>query len=217
MATNKRFFIRTAVRLGLVIIIALLTLPFSGCSKIENLSNSGSFISVEDITGKDLDAKASHTAFSDVITTGSVYNDNGIITLRASTLDQSATPTDYQDVIIDQIDIEYSRADGRNVQGQDIPYSFSQQMSVKLTVGKLVPVDFVLVTHNAKLEMPLVELTNYGAEHILKLEAKVTVHAKDVAGNRVAPAVANLSVWCANFADPKPVTTKSTNSGGDTN
>lgn len=204
MATNKKLIISTAVRLGIIIIIALLTLPFSGCSKIENLSNSGSFISIEDITGKDLDSKSSHTAFSDVLLKGGVINDSGIVTVRESLLDQTATTwTDYQDVIVDQIDVEYTRADGKNVEGVDVPYKFSQRTSIKLIKGKLVQIDFILVTHNAKLEPPLVGLVNYGQEHILKLEAKVTVHGKDVAGNRVAPAVAYISVWCANFADPE--------------
>lgn len=181
-----------------------LLLFFPGCNAIENLSNSGSKLIVNLITGSDIEGEAgSTTAFSDVLTSsGSIFNDTGTVTLSAVLLDPNqAVGTAYQDVIVDQIDVEYTRSDGLSVEGKDVPYAFSQKIAARVAIGETVEVGFVLVQHNAKLEPPLVELVNLGQEHILKLEARITVHAKDVAGNRLEAAVGSISVWCANFGD----------------
>jgi len=201
MKINKR----DMIRISILFITILLIIPFSGCNKIENLSDSGSKLIIMDITGLNLESKASHTAFSDVLLKGSVVNDVGTVVLNAKLLDPTATTsTYYQSITVDQIDVEYFRTDGLNTQGLDVPYSFTQKFATTVPVGSdSVSLDFILVNHNAKLEQPLINLVNGGAEHILKLDAKITVHGKDGAGNRVSPVVGYISVWCANFADPE--------------
>jgi hypothetical protein len=180
---------------------------FTGCNKLENVTNSSSKLIVDLITGRDLlGNEESTTVFSDVITSsGSVFNDVGTATLSAVVLNPTqASGTFYQDIIVDQIDIEYSRTDrtdGSNIEGVDVPFSFSQKVNARILVGASIELGFVLVQHVAKRESPLVELILSGQEHVLKLEAKITFHGKDVAGNRVEPAVGYISVWCANFAD----------------
>lgn len=197
--------IKTFLKITPVLVLAgYLLLLFPGCNAIENLSNSGSKLIVNLITGSDIEGESgSTTAFSDVITSsGSIFNDTGTVTLSAVLLDPAlAVGTAYQDVIVDQIDIVYSRADGLSVEGKDVPYAFSQKITARVTIGETVEVGFVLVQHNAKLESPLVELVNLGQDHILKLEAQVTIHSKDVAGNRLEPAMGSISVWFANFGD----------------
>lgn len=195
----------------LVIIPCVLFLvAISGCNSIENLTNSSSKLIIESITGTDLTGNAgSSIAFCDVIqSNGSIINDNGTVTMRAVTLDPLATSTTYyQDVIVDQIDIEYSRAEGLNVEGRDVPYRFSQRVTGRVEIGGSMELGFVLIQHTAKLESPLVDLVNGTQEHVLKLEARITIHSRDVAGNRLEPAVGYISVWCSNFSD-------STGSGG---
>lgn len=194
-------------KISILSVIVLIIAGASGCSKIENLSNSGSQLVIVDVTAKDLTTTTSHTCFSDVIKVDpvtlntSVYNDNGVATLTAQLLDPDVTAisTYYQDVVVDQIDVSFSRADGLNVPGKDVPYSFSQKVSVRIPIQKSILIDFVLVSHNAKAESPLVELLYSGT--ILKLEAKITIYGKDVAGNRVQPVVGYISVWCGDFAD----------------
>ncbi len=154
--------------------------------------------------GEDLEGALSTTAFSDVLTdAGSIVNDSGVATLTAALLDPSieaANTTYYQNIAVDQIDVEYSRTDGQNVEGVDIPYSFSQNVgSVLIEIGAQVEIPFILVNHNAKIEPPLIGLINTGQAKILKLEAKITIHGKDLAGNRVQPVVGYISVWCANY------------------
>ena len=68
-------------------------------------------------------------------------------------------------------------------------------------IQETITLHFVLVQHLAKLESPLVELVGLGQEKVLKLEAKITIHGKDVGGHRIAPAVGAVSVWISNFGD----------------
>lgn len=190
-----------------VVIISLLTIVIfliPGCNKAENITNSATKLIVETITGTDLAGNEGSTiVFSDVITTsGSVFNDTAVAALRAELLDPLQTSTTYyQEVIVDQIDISYSRTDGLNIEGRDVPYNFSQKVYVRVGIGVTAEVGFVIITHNAKAESPLVELINLGQEGILKLEALITFHSKDLAGNRLEPVIGSVSIWCGNFAD----------------
>ena len=187
-----------------VVLFVFMLTGFSGCNKIEELSQSGSKLIIDLITGTDSRGEPETTTiFSDVFTNGTVVDDVATVTLSAVVLDPDVpVGTFYQDIMVDQIDIEYSRADGLNEQGKDIPYSFSQKITARVQPGGLkIELNFVLIPHIAKMESPLVELVNLGQEHVLKLEAKVTIHGKDIAGHRVEPAVGYVSVWCANFVD----------------
>ena len=192
-------------RITFIIAFLVVVLFFSGCNAVENSSTSGSRLILNSILGQDLEGSPSSTAFSDVLIEGSVVNDTGILYLSAELLDPiNEDPTYYQDIIVDQVDVEYSRTDGQNVQGVDVPYSFSQNVGgtlISLLASGPTEVPFILVNHNAKLEPPLVGLINIGQAKILKLEAKVTVHGKDLAGHRVEPVVGTISVWCANYGD----------------
>jgi len=180
-----------------------------GCNSIENVTNSSTKIIVDSITGTDLTGETgATTVFSDVLyvdpDTGAttVFSDNAEAVISARLLDpQQASGTYYQDVIIDQVDIQYSRTDGLSVEGKDVPYGFSQKVNIKVIAGSSSTLGFVILQHNAKLESPLVELIHIGQEQILKLEAKITFHGKDLAGNRVESVVGHISVWCSNFSN----------------
>ncbi|MCP4149934.1 MAG: hypothetical protein GY757_19465 [bacterium] len=189
----------------IIILFISIVAGISGCNAVENLSNSSTKLILVSITGADLDGGTdSVVAFSDVITTtGTIYNDNGTVTLTAALINPlSIDNTYYNDVMIDQIDVSYTRTDRSTVvEGVDVPYGFSQQATTLLQIGETLALPFLLIQNNAKSERPLIELQTMGGDHILKLEAQVTVHAKDLGGNRLEPAKATLSVWCANFYD----------------
>ncbi|MDQ1353707.1 MAG: hypothetical protein QG657_4014 [Acidobacteriota bacterium] len=190
--------------IGLIASLTSLTVIMTGCNKIENLSDSGTRLIIDLITGRDLNGEdGSTTVFSDVETLGSIFNDNAAATLRAELINPgSLVNTHYQDVIVDQIDISYTRSDRPNgVEGKDVPYGFSQKVNFLVEVENSTEYGFVLIQQTAKLESPLVELIYGGAEKVLKLEANITFYGKDLAGRRVAPVKGSISVWCANFAD----------------
>jgi hypothetical protein len=145
----------------------------------------------------------STTVFSDVINNGSIINDNGVAEIKAMPLDPLLEfTTQYMDVMVDQIDVEFRRTDGRNVEGVDVPYRFTQPMNMLVTTLATVKIPFVLIRHVAKMEAPLLALREVPSrEFVLQLVAVVTIHGKDLGGNRVAPVTGYISVWCANFAD----------------
>lgn len=190
-----------------IAIISILTIGLmSGCTKTENATQGASKLIVVSITGSTLTgAIDSNVVYSDVITsTGSYFDDNLLAVVTAEPINpfqETVNYTWYQDVIVDQIDVEFSRSDGMNREGIDVPFSFSQKVYERVVLGAASEINFVIVTHNAKTESPLIELIPGGQEHILKLEAKITFYSKDLAGNRLEPVVTNISVWCANFND----------------
>lgn len=196
----------------LIIILAVFTLlHFNGCNKLENLTNSGSKLILWSLHGLDEDDQPTSIVLSDVLVQTdegtTVLNDNAEASFTAVLLDPSKSgasdTTFYQNVIVDQVDVEFSRTDGLNVEGKDVPYSFSQKVASGVTTNATAPtsVAFILIQHNAKSESPLVELVNLGQEHVLKLEAKCTFYSRDQAGYRLEPVVGYISVWCANYGN----------------
>jgi hypothetical protein len=191
--------------LGIIGLLVFVIGFSGGCNKYENQSNSSLRLVVASITGSDLGGNdGSTTVFSDVLTSsGGIINDNATASLRAELLDPFHTGgTQYQDVIVDQIDVSYSRTDGLSVEGRDVPYSFSQKVNAVILSGGELDLPFVVVQHNAKGESPLVELGPYpNQEHVLKMEAHITFHSIDTGGYRLAPVNGTISIWFGNFAD----------------
>jgi len=186
-------------------------LVMTACNAVENESTSGSMLEIVSLTGKDLEGKdGSTTVFSDVLTNGSIINDNGVASLRATPLDPLMPEneiTPYMDVMVDQIEVEFRRTDGRNVEGVDVPYRFTQPVSMLVSFSQETEIPFVLIRHVAKLEAPLLALREVPSrEFILQLVAVVTIHGKDLGGHRVSPVTGYISVWCGNFADPETTT-----------
>jgi len=193
----------------LVLIIAALFL--ASCVAKENDSTSGSFLVINSLTGNDLEGlPGSTTVFSDVETAGGIINDNGVAAVTTLTYDPMEDSVDhditfYNNVVVDQIDVEFRRTDGRNVEGVDVPYRFTQPVNMMVAVDTTEEIPFVVIRHVAKLEAPLLALREiFTQAHILQLVAKVTLHGRDVGGHRVAPVSGYMSVWCANFADAEP-------------
>ena len=194
--------------LGLIIAVLLL----GSCTAVEDDSTSGSRLQIMSLTGNDIEGKAgSTTVFSDVITNNSIFDDPGVAEIEALPLDpslQTATVSPYMDVLVDQIDVEFRRTDGRNIEGVDVPVRFTQPVSMLVPILKSSEIPFVLVRHVAKLEAPLFQLRAIPSQEVvLQLVAVVTIHGKDGAGNRVAPVTGYISVWCADFADTEETTT----------
>lgn len=189
----------------MIIFLTVILLNFPACNKLENLTESSSALIVILISGSDLEGNSgSTTIFSDVIlSNGSIENDTANATITAMILDPTqTTSTFYQDIIVDQIDVEYTRSDiPDSQQGVDVPFSFSQKVYARVTIGETLELPFILVPHTAKLESPLVELMYISQEKILKMEARCTFHGKDGGEHRIAPVVGTVSVWFSNFAD----------------
>ena len=187
-----------------LVVLMILLVAMMGCNALEKGTLSATRLVIKNITGNDVAGKAgSSIIFSDVLSgTGSIANDNATIDVTAALLDGTTEKTTfYPNVVIDQVDIKYSRTDGRNVEGKDVPYGFSQPVSIYVEVGATVQFSVVVLSPNAKQESPLLELRDLGQEKILQLNANLTIYAKDMAGKRLEPVSRTVTIFCCNFAD----------------
>lgn len=191
---------RLMIKTGIIVLILGF---FVSCNIFENNTSSSARLLILSITGEDLEGQSgSTTVFSDVLEGGGIFNDTATAELQAVPMDPYDTSDSYyRNVVVDQIDIRYTRSDGMNREGLDVPFAFTQTQNQMIALRDSINLPFVLIQHNAKMESPLIELVGYGQEKILKLEVHVTFYSKDLAGKRLAPVTGKISVWCSNFAD----------------
>jgi hypothetical protein len=142
--------------------------------------------------------------FSDVCTGAncSVFNDNGIVTMRAFPKDRTQLDTEnigINTIVFERYRVTYVRADGRNVPGVDVPYPFDGVANFSVAVdGAAVERGFVVVRHQAKLESPLRELVL--AADLISTLARIDFYGHDGAGHAVT-ATAYLSITFGDFGD----------------
>lgn len=138
---------------------------------------------------------------SDVVTVvggqNFVFNDPGQAVLQLAMKDQVGTqPSTANFITLTQYRVEYSRTDGRNIQGVDVPYAFDG--AVTATVAGSSTVGFMLVRHSAKMEAPLQTLASGAAP--LTVIAKVTFYGADQTGRGVSVS-GNMEITFWNFGD----------------
>jgi len=193
--------------LSLAIILPLLLL-LGACNKVENHSRSASMLIVEDISGQDAAGNKASFLQSDVLkvdaTTGTstVVSDSAAVTFRVQMLDPTPVlgTSAYNDVMLDRYTVSFTRTDGRNTPGVDVPYPFEGALSTLVSVGSASTVSLVVVREVAKLEPPLSRLVDSGAEVVLQTSAKIVFYGHDLANNQVT-ATGYLSVFFANYAE----------------
>ncbi|HUU38979.1 MAG TPA: hypothetical protein VMW46_12350 [Candidatus Desulfaltia sp.] len=184
-----------------VIISAFLVL--NSCNPVEDDSRSASWLIIDNILGTDADGTSANFLQSDVLlSTGSVRSDSATATLRAETLDSDPLlgTSQYNDIVVTRYLVSFTRTDGRNVPGQDVPYPFEGSMSTVVKAGSTASFSLVLVREVAKLETPLIELGDLGAEMVLACTAKVEFYGHDMV-NRTVKATGYLTVYFANYVD----------------
>jgi hypothetical protein len=112
--------------------------------------------------------------------------------------DNPLAPTANQYITVDRYHVRYFRADGRNVQGVDVPYEFDGAFT--MTVGNAPSTTgFTVVRHDAKREAPLGALQSSGV--IITMIAEITFYGHDQTGHEVV-ATSRASIDFGNFADP---------------
>jgi hypothetical protein len=151
------------------------------------------------------------TLFSDVITNittpapcapdnpcPTVFNDVGSAQLSIALKDTTVTPTSNNNVTIYRYRVEYTRADGRNTPGVDVPFPFDGAVTGTVTPGGTLTLGFELVRHAAKQESPLVQLiSNPG---IITTVTRITFYGRDQVGNDVT-VTGTLTIDFGNFGD----------------
>ena len=191
---------KKALRIA-VILLAFLVLY--SCNPVEDDSQSSCMLIVENLLGTDADGTSSNFLQSDVVlNTGSIRADTAKATLRVETLDPDPLlgESTYNDITVTRYLVTYSRTDGKSVPGTDVPYPFEGSLSTVVRAGSTSTVSFVIVREVAKMEPPLIELVDLGAEQVLACTAKVEFYGHDQA-NRTVKATGYLTIYFANYAD----------------
>jgi hypothetical protein len=184
-----------------VILSAFLALV--SCNPVEDDSESASMLVVDNLLGKDAAGKNSNFLQSDVLlSNGSIVADVATATLRAVTLDPDPLlgTSPYNDIVITRYLVSYTRTDGRNVPGADVPYPFEGSLSTVVKAGSTSTISFVIVREVAKMEPPLDRLVDIGAEQVLTCTAKVEFYGHDNV-NKTVKATGYLTIYFANYAD----------------
>jgi hypothetical protein len=132
-----------------------------------------------------------------------VFGDVGQVVLRMSLKDISvgataAVPTTNNEVTITRYHVSYRRADGRNIQGVDVPYGFDGAMAGTVPATGTLTLGFTLVRNTAKQESPLVQLIS--SPNIISAIADVTFYGHDQVGNQIS-AAGSIDVAFGNFGD----------------
>ena len=132
-----------------------------------------------------------------------IFGDSGLVTFRLGMKDAGATspttPTTNNLITVTSYRVTYTRTDGRNTPGVDVPHSFEGAFTV--TVGpEAVDAAFTLVRNAAKSEPPLLALRGGGGLNTIGTIAQVTFYGHDQTGHAVS-ATGSISVEFADWAD----------------
>jgi hypothetical protein len=187
--------VKIAVALA-VSVAALMTL--TSCSDAIRTGQSPSYLILQSLTGG---PNNSGTVQSDVVSdTGSVVQDNGTATIQVALKDPVASvPTAVNSITIYQYHVEYTRTDGHNVPGVDVPFAFDSGVTQTIAGGGSGSVPFTLVQIQAKLEAPLAALAGHRGQQVISTIAQVTFYGHDQNGRDVTVS-GNIEVDFADWA-----------------
>jgi hypothetical protein len=188
--------------------LAALVLLAWACNPVENESKSPTMIIVEAIRGTDATGTEADYLQSDVIRVDAttqattIFADAAVAILRAATLEIKPVMgvSQWSDIMLTRYVVSYSRVDGNNRPGVDVPYPFEGSMSILLKISVSTEVGFIVVRETAKAEPPLVNLVANRAEGVIQCKAQIDFYGQDMTGKKVK-ATGYLTVFFANYAD----------------
>jgi len=181
-----------------IISVLVLALVLFSCNPVERGTNSGSFLIIESIIGKDTQGNDSTVVFSDIVTNGVVYSDFVNLTVRAATLDPNPVMgiSQYSDIMITNYIVTYIRSDGATGEGTDVPYHFEGTMSTLVPVGSSVSIPLLIVRDIAKTQPPLSTL----GTGVLECTARIELIGHDLR-NRQVRQTGQITVRFADYID----------------
>jgi hypothetical protein len=201
--------------LKILVIVPAIFLLFS-CNPIEDDSRSSSFLLVIRIQGTDIEENEVDFLQSDVLVTNpdtastTVAADTAVATVMAQLLDPAPYLGNslYNDIVITHYVVTYTRSDGKNQEGIDVPYSFDGALNAQVQIGQQTDLSFIVVRAVSKLEPPLVNLATGRGEGELKITARIDFYGHDTIGKTVT-ASGNLTIFFANY-----ITSEEASAGG---
>jgi len=186
-----------AVRAAAVVALGALTL--SGCTP--DFAENGNAQVTLVLTGLNNGAQVD----SDVqISNGGICPDLVLVRLENHFKNPNIGGTGgfLNDIIVERYEIHYIRSDGRAVEGVDVPFSLTGNLAQVVPEGSDATFSLEVVRRQAKLEPPLLALTNFGGGSlIVTMFADITLHAHTATGQVTNPVNGRLQVDFANFGD----------------
>jgi len=192
-----------------VLVLSALAFALAACNPLENETLSMSYLVVNSLRGLDESGAAADYVASDVLfqdpATGdtSIIADTATATLTARMLDPDPImgTSPYADVQLTGYTVTFTRSDGRNTPGVDVPYPFDGGLTVLLEVDNPTEFSFIIVRESAKQEPPLLDILQAGSQaEIFYTTAQVDFFGHDLTGAQVKVS-GSISVRFANFAN----------------
>jgi hypothetical protein len=197
----KTLWTKKHILMGLALLAASIFLP--ACNPLEDESRSNSILVVESVSGQDFSGADAGFLQSDVLKKdNTITADIAKATLSARMLVPAPLlgASQYSDIMVTRYVVSYSRTDGRNRPGADVPFPFEGSLTMLVRVDSTTSVDFVIVREAAKLEAPLINLRDSAYGDILNMTAKIDFYGHDLA-NKAVKATGYLTVYFANYND----------------
>lgn len=138
--------------------------------------------------------------------TGTIINCPTQVVLTSIFKNPGNPGSPVQDVLLQRYDVSYVRSDGRAVEGVDVPYRFSAPLTATIAPDQQVNVTIDIVRHQAKLELPLSNITGLD---IVEMTANVTFYGATISRQAVS-ASGVATIRFADYAEG----TKTCESGG---
>jgi hypothetical protein len=187
---------RLLVAVGLAVISA-------SCGEVTRQGTGSSYLIVGALQGASgaTPGEFGGTLHSDVLTVvddvPTIFPDIGQVQLTLAMKDVLIQPSTNNFITINRYRVRFTRADGRNTPGVDVPYGFDG--AVTATVSGQTTIGFELVRHVAKQEAPLQALRF--SQVIISTICEVTFYGQDQTGREVSVS-GQMLVSFGNFGDP---------------
>jgi len=189
--------------------LATLSLGVGGCTQAQLDGQSPAYLVIDKLLGA---SGTSPSTFgtplsSDVLdATRGVFEDLGQVVFRLALRDPGGTnspttPSPANYITVTRYHVSYSRTDGRNTPGVDVPYPYDGAMTLTVPASGASGT-LSLVRLQGKLEAPLIGLRDGGGAIAISTIAQVTFYGEDQAGRAVSVS-GLISINFADWADPE--------------
>jgi hypothetical protein len=132
-------------------------------------------------------------------TNGGNFDDSVSIVVRNLPKDPNISQSMFpNDVVLERFEVRYVRSDGRSVEGVDVPYRITGNLTQVVITNATAGVNFIVVRHQAKDEPPLVNLTAGGGAQIVTMFAEMTLFGHTTSGKAVQCS-ASLAITFGDF------------------
>lgn len=156
---------------------------------------------------------------SDVVTDGSVFNDDAVVLVNLYRKNPTVAATSaLEHVRLESYQVRFFRTDGHSIEGVDVPHRITGPLSslrfhTPTETGEIeVEAPITIVRHQAKLEAPLVNLAGIlvntsvddfivPGQGLITTVAEITIYARQVTTGEALSASGNVQVTFGDFAD----------------